>query len=151
MTSAAGESSSLYRELIIEEYKRPRRKKRVGGATHEALVTNPLCGDEVSVQLKVKDGRVIDAGFQGSGCAISQAAASLLTDSIVGKSREEASVMDERAVTGLLGFTPNPMRMKCAILALRALKKALEDEGEEGGKGEKAAWTGGGGEPRAPR
>ena len=118
-------NDELYRDLILEEYKHPRRKGALPGTTHTHLAKNPLCGDEITMHLRIEEDKVIDARFEGLGCAISQACASLFTDHLIGKTVQEISRMDEQVVLRLLGFTPNPMRMKCAVLALRATAGAL--------------------------
>jgi nitrogen fixation protein NifU and related proteins len=123
-----GADESVYREIILEEYKHPRNRGALAGATHTGTVKNPLCGDEITLRLKMRDDVVVDARFDGVGCAVSQAAASLFTEHLKGKNLEEISAMDEKTIIGLLGFAPNPMRMKCAVLPLRAAAGALDIE-----------------------
>ncbi len=118
--------SELYRELILEEYKRPKNRGRLEGATHRATRANPLCGDELTLTLLVAEGRIADVRFEGEGCAISQAAASLFTEHIKGKRVAEVEAMDERTILKLLGIELNPMRMKCAVLVMGAVADALE-------------------------
>ena len=122
-TGAASES--LYRELILEEYKHPRNKGRLAGATHSFRATNSTCGDEIEILLRIREGQIEDVRFDGTGCAISQAAASLFTEHIKGRRVDEVLAMDEREIVSLFGFSPNPMRMKCAVLPLRATADAL--------------------------
>jgi nitrogen fixation NifU-like protein len=119
-------ADAVYRDIIMEEYKHPRNKGGLSGVTHSARSRNLSCGDDITVRLLVRDGVVADVRFEGVGCAISQAAASLFTERIKGLSVAEVEAMDERVITELFGFTPNPMRMKCAVLALRATAEALE-------------------------
>jgi nitrogen fixation NifU-like protein len=121
-------TDAIYRAIILEENKHPRNKGDLPGATHVARVRNLSCGDDLTVMLLVRDGMIADAHFQGVGCAVSQAAASLFTDHIKGKRVAEIEAMDERVITELFGFTPNPMRMKCALLVLRGAADALEEK-----------------------
>lgn len=120
-------NDSIYREVILEEYKQPRNKGRLEAPTHTSHVTNPLCGDEVTLNLNVQDGVVKDVRFDGAGCAISQASASLFTEHIKGRRVEEVMAMDEQEMLSLLGFTLNAMRMKCAVLIMRATAEALNE------------------------
>ena len=123
----AGESNeSLYRELILEEYKHPHNKGELPRATNIFRATNSTCGDEIEIAVRVTGGVIEEVRFDGVGCAISQAAASLFTEHIKGRRVEEVLAMDERVIIELFGFAPNPMRMKCAVLALRATAAALE-------------------------
>ena len=117
---------TMYRELILEEYKHPQNKGTLPHPTNTAHVRNPLCGDELTVTLIVKNDVINDVKFQGVGCAISQASASLFTEHIKRKTVDEVLAMDEQEIIALLGFAPNPMRMKCAVLALRGVANALE-------------------------
>lgn len=118
-------TGALYRELILEEYKHPRNRGRVASPTHEAHVRNPLCGDELTVTLNVQDNCIRDIKFDGKGCALSIASSSIFTEHVKGKTIAEVQAMDERVLLSLLGVTPNPMRMKCAVLIMRALANAL--------------------------
>lgn len=129
-------TDAVYRAIILEEYKHPRNKGELPGATHVARVRNLSCGDDITVMLAVRDGVIADARFQGVGCAVSQAAASLFTDHIKGRRVAEVEAMDEQTIIELFGFTPNPMRMKCALLVLRGAADALEGKGEKAMKGE---------------
>ncbi|MBR9693260.1 SUF system NifU family Fe-S cluster assembly protein [Candidatus Woesearchaeota archaeon] len=119
-------SDSLYRELILEEYKHPKNKGTLEKPTCTCKKSNPVCGDEMTITLIVNDGIVTDIKFSCVGCAISQAAASLFTEHIKGKKVEEIENMDEKTILELLGIELNPMRMKCAVLVLRAVAGALE-------------------------
>lgn len=118
----------IYKELILEEYKHPRNKEVLETYTHTCHVKNPSCGDEITIYLNVVNGTLQAVGFDGHGCAISQASASLFTEEIKGKPVADIERMDETIVTELLGFTPNPMRMKCAVLVQRAVSGALEEQ-----------------------
>ncbi len=118
-------SDQLYREQILEHWREPHHFGELPDATHYAFLSNPLCGDEIGIQLRVVNNHIEDVRFTGRGCAISMAAASMLTDVIHGKTLEEARTLTENDIITLLGTTPNPARMKCALLGLETLKKAL--------------------------
>jgi len=118
-------SDALYRDLILEEYKHPHNHGRLEKATHAATTRNSSCGDELAVTLDVANGTIRDVRFDGTGCAISQAAASLFTERIKGLPVADVERMDGEEIVRLLGVRPNPMRMKCATLILKAVAQAL--------------------------
>ena len=123
---AAGEFDQLYRELILDHYKNPRNHGLLEGADAHAEGQNPLCGDEVSVSVRLGEGDVVeDVGFEGRGCAISQAATSMLTDLVKGKTAGEVASLPKEALLDELGIPLTPVRLKCAILGLGVLKLAL--------------------------
>jgi nitrogen fixation NifU-like protein len=117
----------LYRDYILEHYRRPHNFGPIEGATASHEGANPLCGDRITLQLRVLGGKVDGVGFTGRGCAISQASASLLTDEIKGKGIEQAAEMGPQDVLDLLGIEISPARMKCAMLSLDTLQKTLAD------------------------
>ncbi len=112
----------LYRDNIIDHYQNPRN---YGTLEHPDITyedSNPVCGDEIRMDLKIQDGRVADARFQGHGCSISQASASMLTEEIIGKSLEEVKQIDKQYLLDMLGIPLGPVRLKCALLSLKVLK-----------------------------
>ncbi len=112
----------LYREIIIDHYQHPHNQGTLEDPDITYEDTNPLCGDKIRIDLRVKDGIVEDARFTGKGCAISQASASMLTDEIIGKSLDEVRQMDKQTIFDLLGIPLGPTRVKCALLSLKVLK-----------------------------
>ncbi|HLE98918.1 MAG TPA: SUF system NifU family Fe-S cluster assembly protein [Gaiellaceae bacterium] len=121
-----GEFEQLYRELILDHYKNPRNHGLLDPADARAEGQNPLCGDEVSVSVRLGEGGVIDeVGFEGRGCAISQAATSMLTDLVKGRTAEDVAAMPKEELLDELGIPLTPVRLKCAILGLGVLKLAL--------------------------
>lgn len=120
------EIDTMYREVILDLYRNPINKKVLFDFDVEHNELNPSCGDEISVQIKFDEGgRVVDIGYQGQGCAISEAAMSLLTDSIKGKYKDEILKLVEEDISALLGFSVVYTRKKCATLGLSAVIHAL--------------------------
>lgn len=115
----------LYREAIIDHYKHPRRKGQLDAPNIHYHDTNPFCGDEVTIQLHVQDDVVVDAAFDGRGCAISQASASMIMEEIVGMPVDELKSWGKEEILDLLGIEIGPVRLKCALLPLKALKAGL--------------------------
>jgi nitrogen fixation NifU-like protein len=118
----------LYRDYILEHYRRPHNFGVLDNATTSQEGANPLCGDRITMQLRVRGGVIDGVGFTGRGCAISQASASLLTDEIKGKAVDSAQAMTSGDVLELLGIEISPARMKCALLSLETMHGALGAE-----------------------
>ena len=116
----------LYREIIIDHYKNPRHKGRLDKSDFSFEDENPLCGDHLQIELRVDENQnVMDAKFDGNGCAISISTADLLIDSIIGKSVEELKELKKQDILDLLGIKLIPVRLKCALLSLKVLKAAI--------------------------
>ena len=112
----------LYRDNIIDHYQNPRNYGTLEHPDISYEDSNPVCGDELRIDLQVKDGKVADARFSGHGCSISQASASMLTEEIIGKTLEEVKQIDKQYLLDLLGIPLGPVRLKCALLSLKVLK-----------------------------
>ena len=112
----------LYRDNIIDHYQNPRNYGTLEHPDISYEDSNPVCGDEIRMDLKTEDGRVVEARFQGHGCSISQASASMLTEEIIGKTLEEVRQIDKQYLLDLLGIPLGPVRLKCALLSLKVLK-----------------------------
>jgi nitrogen fixation NifU-like protein len=119
----------LYRDYILEHYRRPHNFGVIDEPTSSFEGSNPLCGDRITLQLGVRDGVVERVGFTGRGCAISQASASLLTDEIKGKTVADAEAFRADDLLDLLGIDISPARLKCAMLSHETLQKALVEGG----------------------
>ena len=115
----------LYREKILDHYRNPRQYGKVAGATHRAVRANPVCGDEVTLTVRVRRGTIVDVRFSGRGCAISTATNSLLLELLVGKTVAAVRQLQPAAVLKLLGVPIGPARHHCALLGFEALREAL--------------------------
>lgn len=116
---------NIYAEEIISHYEHPHNKGKIPNASVDFHEYNPTCGDDITVYLDIKDGKIRDVKFEGTGCAISMASASMLTDDIKGKSVAEVEKLGFKDLVDLIGIDPGPGRLKCATLSLKAIKKAL--------------------------
>jgi nitrogen fixation NifU-like protein len=119
------ELDNLYREVILDHYKNPRGHGVIDPADAEAEGQNPLCGDEVSIAIAFDGDRIADVKFQGRGCAISQAATSMLMDMAKGRTAQEVAAMSSEELREEIGIPLTPVRLKCALLGLGVLKLAL--------------------------
>jgi nitrogen fixation NifU-like protein len=119
------ELDSLYREVILDHYKNPRGHGVIADPDAEAEGQNPLCGDEVSIAVEFEGDTIADVKFQGRGCAISQAATSMLMDMVKGRSAQEVASMSRDELLEEVGIPLTPVRLKCALLGLGVLKVAL--------------------------
>ncbi|HLA92006.1 MAG TPA: SUF system NifU family Fe-S cluster assembly protein [Actinomycetota bacterium] len=140
----------IYKEVILDHYKNPRNKREVPGAELTCSKNNPLCGDEITVFVHEVDGKLVDVGFLGQGCSISQSSASMMTEAVADTSRNEAGEMigrirammagevepDEETfgeLVALKGVVKYPVRIKCAVLPWDVLQEALAGKGEAEG------------------
>jgi nitrogen fixation NifU-like protein len=121
----------LYREVIIEHYKNPSHRGRLDPHDISFEDSNPLCGDHIVIDLRVDErGTITQARFDGHGCAISQASADLLIDSVIGKSVDEVKAMSKQDILDMLGIELGPVRLKCALLSLKVMKAGVYGLGE---------------------
>jgi nitrogen fixation NifU-like protein len=121
----------LYRELIIDRYKNPHFRGTLDPHDITFEDDNPLCGDHIRIDLRVgEDGRVSEVAFDGHGCAISQATADLLAESVMGKTLDEVKQISKQDILDMLGIELGPVRLKCALLSLKVLKAGVYGLGE---------------------
>ena len=145
MTQPMSDMNSLYQQLILDHYRKPRNKGELPEKTVEIHMANPVCGDEIRLQLQIEDDRIIEARHVGQGCSISQAAVSMMTKLLKEKSLSEAESLAERFTAmmhgdedmakdramgdlrALQGVSKFPVRIKCALLAFDALQEAIKE------------------------
>jgi len=138
--------NQLYQEVILDHYRRPRNKGALEDATHTITMNNPLCGDVIDLMIRVEDGRIEEARFEGRGCSISQASASMLTGRVKNRTPEEAKDLADRFtrllhgdetllqdaelgdLRALAGVSKFPVRIKCALLGWNCLEELLEQD-----------------------
>jgi len=117
-------SIDIYSEIILDHSKNPRNFGKIEKADAKAFDLNPACGDKIEIFLKIKDNKLSNVKFEGSGCAISQAAASMLTEDVKGKDLEYIRSLPDDFTVQLLGVKLSPLRLKCALLSMNVLKAA---------------------------
>lgn len=140
---------TLYRQVIMDHYKNPRNRGEFEGDVVTVNMNNPTCGDRIQLQMQIEDGKVSDAKFNGEGCSISLASASMMTQAVKGLTTEEAVAMSEvfsaimlgrdydedrfdlGDIEALQGVTKFPARIKCATLAWKAMEKGIKDQDED--------------------
>jgi len=122
----------FYKENILDHYRHPRNAGLLAEPTHSHESHNPLCGDVIRIDLHVNEDNIVDeVAFNGRGCAISQASASMLTEMVQGKSLDEVKAISKQDILEMLGIEIGPVRMKCAMLSLKALKAGVYGLDEE--------------------
>lgn len=144
--SSGNNLDSLYRQVIMDHYKNPRNRGELNGDSLTINMNNPTCGDRIQLQMKVEDGKIADAKFVGEGCSISLSSASMMTQTVKGKSVEDALALSEifsnimqgkdydedkfdlGDIEALQGVCKFPARIKCATLAWKAMEKGLNSE-----------------------
>jgi nitrogen fixation NifU-like protein len=136
----------LYRDYILEHYRRPHNFGVLETPDLRWEGANPLCGDRITLMIEVRDGKVADVAFTGRGCAISQASASLLTDEMRGKSLEDLEKLTPDDVLDLLGIEISPARLKCALLSLDTMSHAMHEGAVDGSPDDAAPTRAGDGE-----
>src|SRR5215211_2489170 len=117
--------SDLYREIVLDHYRNPRNRGTLDPADYSYEDTNPLCGDEIRIDLRVDGGRVTDVKFTGRGCAVSQASTSILTEIIQDMSLDDGKALTKDDLLDELGIPVSPARLKCALLGLKVLKAGI--------------------------
>lgn len=120
-------SNTLYQELLVEHFKYPQNKKTISDPDFSVHEHNPSCGDRISMEGKVVNGVLTDIGFGGSGCVISQASASMLTEDCLGKSVAAILSLTSEHMTALVRIPLGPTRLKCALISLQALQQGLRE------------------------
>ncbi|MGA3404921.1 MAG: Fe-S cluster assembly sulfur transfer protein SufU [Candidatus Bathyarchaeia archaeon] len=115
-------SSDIYKDIILDYYRHPRNFGDLPDPDVRAKDSNPLCGDVIEMQLRIRDGKIDDLRFKGRGCAISQASASMLTELAKGKTLDEMKALGKEDILNMLGIDPGPTRIKCALLGLKVIK-----------------------------
>ncbi|HET8522090.1 MAG TPA: SUF system NifU family Fe-S cluster assembly protein [Thermomicrobiales bacterium] len=116
---------NIYREIILDHSKNPRNKGTLEPADYSYEDMNPLCGDEIRIDVRVKDDHISEIAFSGRGCAVSQASTSILTEMVNGKSLDEVKALTKDDLLEEIGIPVSPARMKCALLGLKVLKAGI--------------------------
>jgi nitrogen fixation NifU-like protein len=116
---------SIYQDIILEHYRNPQCLGQLKKYSHQVDVNNPVCGDSIHLEILEENGIIKDIAFKGNGCAISQASASMFFSYVKGKTKKEVQKMDKDTILQLMGIELSAVRLKCALLSLEAVKKAL--------------------------
>lgn len=124
-------SEEIYKENIIDHYKNPRNKKELVRSTVRHRESNPVCGDEITIFIAVRDNIIEEISFMGNGCAISQASISMLTERVKGMSFGEVKKLSEQDILNMLGISISHLRLKCALLSLQTVQRGLEKQRSE--------------------
>jgi nitrogen fixation NifU-like protein len=124
-------TDSIYREIILDHSKHPRNKGILDPADYSYEDVNPLCGDEIRIDVRVKDDQIDEIAFSGRGCAVSQASASILTEMVEGMSLDEVKHLTKDDLLEEIGIPVSPARLKCALLGLKVLKAGIYGVGHE--------------------
>jgi nitrogen fixation protein NifU and related proteins len=124
-------TDTIYREIILDHYKNPRHKGVLDPADFSYEDVNPLCGDEIRIDVRVKDDSVDEIAFSGRGCAVSQASASILTEMVEGMSLDEVKALTKDDLLEEIGIPVSPARLKCALLSLKVLKAGIYGVGHD--------------------
>ena len=117
----------IYQEILLDYYRNPRKRGTLKSPDFSSGVANPSCGDAISMQGVIKGDQVEDCRFEGKGCVISQATASMLAEQVMGKSAVDIMAMDAQDMQLMIGMQLGPTRLKCALLPLEALKKGIQN------------------------
>lgn len=118
-------AADLYREIILDHYRNPRNRGTLDPHDYSAEDVNPLCGDEIRIDVRVADGKVDEIKFSGRGCAVSQASASILTEMVEGLTLDEVKALTKDDLLEEIGIPVSPARLKCALLSLKVLKSGV--------------------------
>jgi len=118
-------AADLYREIILDHYRNPRNRGTLDPHDYSAEDVNPLCGDEVRIDVRVADDKVDEIKFSGRGCAVSQASASILTEMVEGMTLDEVKALTKDDLLEEIGIPVSPARLKCALLSLKVLKSGV--------------------------
>lgn len=121
----ARDKETLYRQNILEHYRHPHNFGKLQNADAHAGDSNPLCGDELAIDVRIEGGRIAKIGFSGQGCAICLSSASILSDMALGKDAKSAFAITKKQLLDEIGIDPGPSRLKCALLSYKVLKLAL--------------------------
>lgn len=120
-------SDPIYQDIILEHYRNPQNTGRLSAPESSVAVSNPLCGDSITVDLRMDKGRISEIKYEALGCAISVASMSLLSEDLRGKTKQEVAKLKKEYVLTLLGISLSPNRLKCALLSLEAVQKAVKN------------------------